>query len=109
MKNTKLTNIVTCQIIDYLTLIGCKVWRNNTGSIKVGRRLIKFGLKGSSDIIGWNPAGRFIGIEIKTGNDKLSDDQKDFIYEGLSSNCIMIVASCIDDVISLKNEILEKE
>jgi hypothetical protein len=42
-----------------------------------GERVIRFGLKGSSDIIGIYK-GRFLGIEVKTGNARQSKDQKRF-------------------------------
>ena len=40
-------------------------------------RIIRFGLKGSSDIIGIYK-GRFLAVEIKTGNAVQSDQQKKF-------------------------------
>lgn len=57
----------------------CRVWANNTG---VGmdmncERIIRFGLKGSSDIIGLY-RGVFLGIEVKTGNAKQSKFQINF-------------------------------
>lgn len=57
----------------------CRVWANNTG---VGRdlnseRVVRFGLKGSSDIIGIYK-GLFLAIEVKTGNARQSKYQKNF-------------------------------
>lgn len=60
-------------VADVLAAIGSRpdirVWPNSTG---VGRALtheaiIRFGLKGSADIIGLTSDGRFIGLECKTG------------------------------------------
>lgn len=57
----------------------CRVWPNNTGVGRdmSGERIIRFGLKGSSDIIGIYK-GLFLGIEVKTGNAVQSKDQKNF-------------------------------
>lgn len=57
----------------------CRVWSNNTG---LGRdlnseRIIRFGLKGSSDIIGIYK-GVFLAIEVKTGNAKQTKEQINF-------------------------------
>ena len=62
-----------------MTLPYCRVWPNNTGVGRdmSGERIIRFGLKGSSDIIGIYK-GLFLGIEVKTGNAVQSKDQKNF-------------------------------
>lgn len=52
----------------------CTLIKNNTGR----RGRVSFGCVGWSDIIGWGYDGRFSGLEIKVGRDKLSDDQIDF-------------------------------
>ena len=60
-------------VAEVLAAIGaradCRVWSNNTG---VGRALnhdgiIRFGLKGSSDILGLTSDGRMLCLEVKTG------------------------------------------
>ena len=106
IKKSSITNTVTNEILDYLDEIGCTAWRNNSGAIKIGKRFIKFGLKGSPDIIGYNQKGRFIGVEIKIGTDQLSIEQTNFIANAIESNCNIIVASCLNDVKLLKKEIL---
>lgn len=50
-------------------------WRNNSGSMQVGGRYIKFGKAGSSDIIGMLPCGRFLGIECKSKTGRQSKNQ----------------------------------
>tara|TARA_R110002012_G_scaffold131849_3_gene284714 strand:+ start:1435 stop:1731 length:297 start_codon:yes stop_codon:yes gene_type:complete len=55
----------------------CRVWANNTGMIKTEDRVVRFGLKGSSDILGIYK-GVFLGIEVKTGDATQSKDQKIF-------------------------------
>lgn len=57
-----------------------RVWANNTGAVKIQHgRFIRFGLKGSADIIGITDKGQFIAVEIKTGNARQSSHQKLFM------------------------------
>jgi hypothetical protein len=87
---TRLTN----DIMLALSRAGCTVWRNTTGTAYRGRvvhkdrssitladpRVIVFGLcVGSADIIGIDPAGRFLAVEVKAKRDQPSDDQRRFI------------------------------
>ena len=57
----------------------CRVWPNNTGVGRdmSGERIIRFGLKGSSDIIGIYK-GLFLGIEVKTGSATQRKEQINF-------------------------------
>lgn len=50
-------------------------WQNNTGAAKIGNAFVQFGKKGSSDIIGILPDGRFLGVEIKIGKDTQKSEQ----------------------------------
>lgn len=62
-------------------------WSNTSGHVKTEEgRYIKFGLKGSSDIIGFTDQGHFISIEIKTGKSVLSKQQKAFRTTCLKNN-----------------------
>lgn len=57
-----------------------RVWANNSGAVKVmSGRFIRFGLKGSSDIVGIDGSGKFIAIEVKTGKAVQSMQQKMFM------------------------------
>lgn len=75
------TNLVNDCLLA-LCAAGCTVWRNNTGKLpdpKTGRWVV-FGLcKGSSDIIGICPDGRFLAVECKSGTGALSPEQRNFI------------------------------
>jgi len=45
-----------------------RFWSNATGAVKTANgHFQRYGLVGSSDIIGMTTKGRFVGIEIKTG------------------------------------------
>lgn len=59
---------------DILTTCGalecCRIWKNDTGMAMSldGARHLRYGLKGSADIIGIGQGGIFIAIECKTGS-----------------------------------------
>lgn len=77
--STELHQLVVKKVLLRMSSPCSRVWSNNTG---MGRdmksdRVIKFGLKGSSDIIGIYK-GLFLGIEVKTGRGKQSKHQKNF-------------------------------
>ena len=70
--------------LELLKLRGVMAWRNNTGSAMRGGRQIRFGYKGSSDIIGIMPLnssmpGSFLAVECKTDKGKLRREQKLFL------------------------------
>ena len=65
--------------MEYLELRGVFAWPNNTGGAMVkGGHFMRFGTRGSPDIIGILPGGRFLGVEIKVGRDRLSKAQHVF-------------------------------
>lgn len=75
--------------ISYLSLKQFMVWRNNTGMFKgnytdkkgiTRNRVIRAGVKGSSDIFAIEPkTGRFIAIECKVGKNKPTPQQEAFL------------------------------
>lgn len=81
------TNSLTKACINYLNVNGFKVWRNGNHAVYSHKRKSYLkptygSLNGVPDIIGFKKLdGSFIGVEIKTGKDKLSDAQKQFQKE----------------------------
>jgi hypothetical protein len=76
------TNELTRAILFYLAHRGAFVWRNSTGAFrKDDGRLYRFGMVGSSDILGILGDGRMCAIEVKTGRDKLRPAQEQFLDE----------------------------
>lgn len=77
MKHNDLRNLVLLK----LSSAGWLCWPNNTGtgvSFDL-KRILKYGLVGSSDILAAKPKeGRFVAIEIKVKSDSLREDQLDF-------------------------------
>lgn len=102
------TNLTTKACIDYLHLVGFKVWRNNNGavySVKRGTFLKNPNhLLGVPDIIGHSKVtGQAIYVEIKTGRDKLSEAQILFIREAKNAGCAAYVVRDLDDLINQMN------
>ena len=99
---------VVKECIVWLFLHGCFVWRNNTGGYKPEgyNRFVRFGLKGSADIIGVNPRGAFISVECKSGKNDLQVSQREFREKIKARNGIYIVARGIDDLEAHKMELL---
>jgi len=84
-----------------------RIWANSTGigrALTDDERVIKFGLKGSADIIGIigdekNPLGRFLAIEVKTGTGKQRPEQKAFQKMILSRGGLYILARSVKDAL----------
>lgn len=90
-------------ILQYLTVKKVFAWRNNTGAMPIdapgGRRFIRFGAKGSPDIMAiLPPNGRFLAIEVKGPRGVLSDAQKEFLSAVQNRGGYTIVAKSVDDV-----------
>lgn len=99
------TNTLTAQVLDYLLrLPNCFAWRNNTtGLFDVKRGVFRPAPKrGVSDIVGVY-RGQFFGIEIKTGKDKLRDEQLSFIASIEAANGFVLVVGSFDEFIKLWN------
>jgi len=96
-------NAVTNEIIEYLSWKGIYCWKNKNIATfdtksKRFRRLGKYEIRGVSDILGIMKDGRMLCIECKTGYNKASDVQKEFIANINKSGGIAFVAYGIDDV-----------
>lgn len=95
---------------DWLFLHGCYVWRNNTGAYKPNEHggYVRYGLKGSPDIIGFTPSGRFIGVECKAGYNTQEDSQKLFQARSEEKHALYILAYSTDDLEERKHDILAR-
>ena len=74
------TNLIKLSLIALSKNDLATAWQNDTGVARsmTGDRVIKFGFKGSSDIIGITRTGKFLAVEIKTGKDDLRPEQRVF-------------------------------
>lgn len=91
-------------IIGYLLMKGHFVWRNNTGGrpwtdSRGSKRIMMFGKKGSSDIIGCLRDGRFLAIEVKRPGEVPRPDQLEFLAEINSRGGLAFIAYSIEDVL----------
>lgn len=83
--------------------LGCVLFRNNTGKLEDKRgRWVEFGLcKGSSDLIGMMPDGRFLAVECKVGTAQPRSNQIDFINLVLSKGGVAGTVWSVDEFIQL--------
>lgn len=77
---------------------GVFVWRNNTGMAKRGKCMVRFGLKGSSDIIGTSD-GFFIGAECKRVGEESDEDQIDWLEAMAKCGAIVAVVHSLQELI----------
>ena len=86
-----------------LSQAGCLVWRNNSGVLKdkTGRP-IKFGLcKGSSDLVGICPDGKFLAVEVKTADGRIRPEQKLFIAAVIAKGGRAGIARSVEDALNI--------
>lgn len=97
------TNKTTTQILDDLLARGVLAWRHNTLPIPMVREGVFVGYRPSAkiglpDILGIIPPhGIFLGIEIKTGRDKLRPEQIAFHDQARRLGAIILVISTFED------------
>lgn len=84
--------------MQYLKYRNIKAWRNNTGAFLRGDRWVHFGIRGSPDIIGILPGGKFLGIEVKATRGKLSPDQERFMDDINRLGGVTFIARSVKDV-----------
>ena len=86
----------------------CRVWRQETGmalNIRTGTPF-KYGLVGGADIIGILNDGRFLAIEIKSGNAVQSKEQKNFEAMIKKFGGVYFVATSCDEALKKLTESL---
>ena len=100
MASKRSETTISAMIKDYLKMKGYIVWRNNTGVWKTSEgNIVRNGVKGSPDIIGFTPQGHFIGVEVKRPGKKITYHQQQFAKKVRSTpHGIYIVATSVEDV-----------
>lgn len=83
------------EILEAVQAAGVFAWRNNTGR----RGGVSYGLKGSADIIGVLPDGRFLAIEVKGPKTPVRQEQWDFLDKVADNGGLAMVARSVDDVV----------
>jgi hypothetical protein len=74
--------------------------RVNSGAIKKGKHLVRFGAKGMPDIIGQLFDGRFLGVEVKRHKKNPTEEQVEFIAKINQYGGTAFVARCVQDVVA---------
>jgi hypothetical protein len=100
----KITNAneLTQYALKVLRLAGFYVWRQNNGGVfdqKLGRYRANSATKGISDIMGFHKrSGIIIACEIKTGKDRLSAEQVDFLAAVEAAGGVALVVRHADEL-----------
>jgi len=90
-------------VLAFLKLKNVFAWRNNSGATVAGegasRRFVRYGLVGSSDILGILPDGQFLGIECKSPTGRTTKAQEAFLDEIEGRGGLAILARDVNDVL----------
>lgn len=89
------------QVLSYLRFKGHFVWRNNTGATRAGQygeRFIRYGLVGSSDVLGCARDGKLIAVECKIKPQKPTQYQLEFLEEVRKRGGYAVLAYDLKDV-----------
>jgi hypothetical protein len=106
-------NQLTAAIIKLLRLKGAVVTRTNNAPALVVHKRQGATVTGTyrkpsrdtftpgwPDITGVLPGGQMIAVEVKTPNDRLSDEQRHLLKQMRARGAIVVVASSVDDVLA---------
>jgi hypothetical protein len=74
-------SIILSQVRDYCKVLGIRCRRNNTGSVRRGKRTVVYGTAGEADLTLFFPGGKVIHCETKATDGKLSEAQMLWINE----------------------------
>jgi hypothetical protein len=96
-------SFVLTACLDYLRAHRVFAWRNNTGALRAqtpeGRgRFVRFGLLGSSDILGVLPGGRMLAVECKSSVGRCSESQNLFLASIHEAGGVAIVARSMEEL-----------
>lgn len=85
--------------LEHLALCRIRAWRNNTGALPDATgRPVRFGLAGSSDILGVLPGGRFLAIECKAPGGRTTALQDQFLASVSQAGGLALVVRSMDDL-----------
>ena len=118
MKQKSPTNETTRRILNFLFAQGVFAWRHNVLPIPIPGGGLRPGSKsGVPDIIGVSSAlwgdlcyqGKFIGVEIKTGKDRLRPEQEGFHHTARKLGAIILVVKDFEDFLKQWNNLKKKK
>lgn len=117
------TSETTKRVLKFLFLAGCYAWRQNVLPVYGADGVPRPGSKaGQPDIVGIYGCkrvhlerelpcvlqGRYLGIEVKTGRDRLRPAQEGFIQTARNLGAIILVVKDYDDFCRQWDELMEK-
>lgn len=82
-----------------------RIWKQNTGAMKIGERYISFGLKGSADLSGILLDGTRLEVEVKSGAAKQNDAQVNFEKMIETFNGVYMVVRSANEFFSKLQEV----
>jgi hypothetical protein len=92
-------NRIKAEVLKYLKLWRIYCWSNPSGAARIRPgKFMSFGLKGSADILGCLPDGRFLAVEVKAARGVLSPEQRDFLADIKALGGMAVVAKSRTDV-----------
>lgn len=99
VEHTRLVNAILLKIGSHPDV---RLWKQTTGMGRslTGNTPIRFGLEGSSDLIGILMTGRFLAIEVKTGNARQSKVQRNFQRMIERFGGLYILARSVSDAVN---------
>jgi hypothetical protein len=92
-------NSVKRACLEYLAARGVFAWSNNTGAVRVdGKRFVRFGMKGSPDILGVTNGGRILCVETKSERGRQTAEQREFEEAVRERGGVYVVAKSVLDL-----------
>ena len=92
-------NDIQKTILQFLWYNNIYSWRNNSGAYKTeAGHYVRYGFKGSADILGILPDGRFLAIEVKKPKTNPTKEQKLFLKNIEVNGGVSFVARSLEDV-----------
>lgn len=93
--------------LEYLEIRKILAWRNNSTGIfdPESKRFRAFvGMRGTGDILGVLPGGRFLSVECKEGSGRLSPDQRLFIDRVNACGGLAVCVRHVNELIEALHE-----
>jgi hypothetical protein len=93
-------NRVKAEVLKYLKFRRIYCWSNPSGAVRIRPgKFMSFGKKGSSDIIGLlAPGGKFLAVETKAPDGRLSPEQREFLEAVKQQGGLAVIARSWADV-----------
>lgn len=103
MMRKQLEQDILKQCLQWLALKGFFCWRSNVGARAItqpngSRTFVRFGLKGSSDILGLTRQGQFLAIEVKRKGNKPTPEQEAFLSSIRKSGGLAFVVTSVEEL-----------